>query len=71
MLEYAWVSERSRNAVIFDVDILIFAIFKPSFLPVYTHCDTDMNPKDFVAPWDAYELSKFVREQKADMLIVP
>ncbi len=30
-----------------------------------------MNPKDFVAPFDAYELSSFVQKEGADMLIVP
>ncbi|WVQ81021.1 hypothetical protein IAT38_003128 [Cryptococcus sp. DSM 104549] len=31
----------------------------------------DMNPKDFVAPWDAFELSNYCRDNAVDMLIVP
>lgn len=48
----------------------VFELGQPLGRAVVGIC-MDMNPKDFVAPWDAYELSKFVREQKADMLIVP
>jgi protein N-terminal amidase len=32
---------------------------------------TDMNPKDFIAPFDAYELANFVKDNAADTLIVP
>ncbi|WWD22277.1 hypothetical protein CI109_106768 [Kwoniella shandongensis] len=31
----------------------------------------DMNPKDFIAPWDAFELATYCREKAVDMLIVP
>jgi hypothetical protein len=31
----------------------------------------DMNPKDFIAPFDAYELANFVKTNNADTLIVP
>ncbi|RXK37312.1 protein N-terminal amidase [Tremella mesenterica] len=31
----------------------------------------DMNPRDFIAPWDAYELATFCRDNKVDMLVVP
>ncbi|ORX34583.1 carbon-nitrogen hydrolase [Kockovaella imperatae] len=31
----------------------------------------DMNPKDFIAPWDAFELGSYVRESGADTLVVP
>ncbi|WVQ76501.1 hypothetical protein IAR50_006170 [Cryptococcus sp. DSM 104548] len=31
----------------------------------------DMNPKDFVAPWDAFELANFVRDNAVDTLVVP
>jgi protein N-terminal amidase len=31
----------------------------------------DMNPKDFVAPWDAFELAAYVREKEVDTLVVP
>jgi hypothetical protein len=30
-----------------------------------------MNPKDFLAPFDAYELGNFVRRTRADLLVVP
>lgn len=30
-----------------------------------------MNPKDFIAPFDAYELGNFVKDNAADTLIVP
>ncbi|WVW81583.1 hypothetical protein I302_103578 [Kwoniella bestiolae CBS 10118] len=31
----------------------------------------DMNPKDFVAPWDAFELANYCRDNAVDMLVVP
>ncbi|KAJ9111459.1 hypothetical protein QFC19_001228 [Naganishia cerealis] len=31
----------------------------------------DMNPKDFLAPFDAYELANYVKTAQADTLIVP
>ncbi|GFZ43747.1 hypothetical protein JCM24511_01467 [Saitozyma sp. JCM 24511] len=31
----------------------------------------DMNPKDFLAPWDAFELANFCKDNKVDMLVVP
>ncbi|KAK4686105.1 protein N-terminal amidase, partial [Tremellales sp. Uapishka_1] len=31
----------------------------------------DMNPKDFLAPFDAYELANFCRDNSVDMLVVP
>ncbi|GHJ84903.1 hypothetical protein NliqN6_1305 [Naganishia liquefaciens] len=31
----------------------------------------DLNPKDFIAPFDAYELANFVKNNDADTLIVP
>ncbi|WVF66248.1 hypothetical protein IAT40_000988 [Kwoniella sp. CBS 6097] len=31
----------------------------------------DMNPKDFIAPWDAFELSNYCRDNSVDMLVVP
>ncbi|WVR03299.1 hypothetical protein IAU60_000290 [Kwoniella sp. DSM 27419] len=31
----------------------------------------DMNPKDFIAPWDAFELANYCRDQSVDMLVVP
>jgi protein N-terminal amidase len=30
-----------------------------------------MNPKDFIAPWDAFELATHVKTHQADMLVVP
>lgn len=30
-----------------------------------------MNPKDFIAPFDAYELANFVKTNNADTLVVP
>ncbi|WVO17638.1 hypothetical protein L204_105335 [Cryptococcus depauperatus] len=31
----------------------------------------DMNPKDFIAPWDAFELANFCRDNAVDVLVVP
>ncbi|KAJ9114706.1 hypothetical protein QFC22_005582 [Naganishia vaughanmartiniae] len=31
----------------------------------------DMNPKDFLAPFDAYELANYVKQVQADTLVVP
>ncbi|WRT63449.1 uncharacterized protein IL334_000354 [Kwoniella shivajii] len=31
----------------------------------------DMNPKDFIAPWDAFELANYCRDNSVDMLVVP
>ncbi|WWC67031.1 uncharacterized protein I206_100938 [Kwoniella pini CBS 10737] len=31
----------------------------------------DMNPKDFLAPWDAFELANYCREKAVNMLVVP
>ncbi|KAK8845328.1 hypothetical protein IAR55_006041 [Kwoniella newhampshirensis] len=31
----------------------------------------DMNPKDFIAPWDAFELSNYCRDNAVDTLVVP
>ncbi|KAI9636045.1 uncharacterized protein MKK02DRAFT_24789, partial [Dioszegia hungarica] len=33
--------------------------------------DADMNPKDFVAPWDAFELASYARKNAIDTLVVP
>lgn len=30
-----------------------------------------MNPKDFLAPFDAYELANYVKSVHADTLVVP
>jgi len=30
-----------------------------------------MNPKDFIAPWDAFELASFVKDNNVDILVVP
>lgn len=34
-------------------------------------CHTDLNPKDFIAPWNAYELSGYCARNRVDMLVVP
>jgi len=31
----------------------------------------DMNPKDFIAPWDAFELATYCRTNNVDILVVP
>lgn len=31
----------------------------------------DMNPQEFSAPWDAYELASFVKKVGGDVLVVP
>ncbi|ADV24796.1 protein N-terminal amidase [Cryptococcus gattii E566] len=31
----------------------------------------DLNPKDFIAPWDAFELANFCRDNAVDMLVMP
>lgn len=35
------------------------------------HSCVDLNPRDFIAPWDAYELAKFASAQRADVIAMP
>ena len=30
-----------------------------------------MNPKDFLAPFNAYELANFVQKEQANLVVVP
>jgi protein N-terminal amidase len=37
----------------------------------YTKLTADLNPRDFIAPWNAFELATYAVDNAVDVLVVP